>query len=246
MASLGNQKQGKKGKEKQQKKNRKEMKAKQSKRRSKKFNKKSKVCLSYECIDAAVSNMKLLNFISNYQKKYIRHQRKLSQCAGKSRKKGMFASDLARLVNAGGGDVSAPVCGDNSTNAGALAMRNLRKQLQGCESTIEQSCNPENLIIPSIDTDTCEENIASHLSFTEECMQKTGVEACSCWQGGNSSVTAAIKTCDLTPTSKATVDATKACVEVFSRCRKLEDGIAHIIHDCNQDPEVLKSKLRNL
>ena len=55
-----------------------------------------------------------------------------------------------------------------------------------------------------------------------------------------------LKTCDLTPSTKAVTKAMTKCKEVFGKCRKYEDAVADIIHACNQRPSTLKKRLKNL
>ena len=55
-----------------------------------------------------------------------------------------------------------------------------------------------------------------------------------------------LKTCDLTPSTKAVTKAMNKCKEVFGKCRKYEDAVADIIHACNQKPATMKKRLKNL
>ena len=55
-----------------------------------------------------------------------------------------------------------------------------------------------------------------------------------------------LKTCDLTPSTKAVTKAMNECKEVFGKCRNYEDAVAEIIHACNQSPATLKKRLKNL
>ena len=55
-----------------------------------------------------------------------------------------------------------------------------------------------------------------------------------------------LKTCDLTPSTKAVTKAMNECKDVFGKCRKYEDAVADIIHACNQNPAAMKKRLKNL
>jgi len=86
-------------------------------------------------------------------------------------------------------------------------------------------------------------------NFTDNCTsQKSPSSACDCWDADNatSKVMAELRACDLKELSNNHTSAVKSCKSAFGKCRKYEDDVGDAIHACNQDPDALKKKLKNL
>ena len=207
-------------------------------------------CLSTTCVDNAVKIMKLLkDRLSFYETKFRRISKKSQIGLSKSSKNSVFQPALARLIDSGGGNGSALACGGNSSNAGAKRMTNLTEVLEECDVNVKAACDPSGFPLPNMtEVNACLDNGAIITDMSNNCTKLSGSPACSCWEG-NSETEAAVKmlkTCDLTPSTKAVTEAMNKCKDVFGKCRKYEDAVAEIIHACNQNPAAMKKRLKNL
>ena len=256
-----------------EKKKLKKRKSKKEKRRSKKEKKKSKnekskskkekkksqkeriqndkrnsSCLSTDCVDLAVSINELMRFkVSNFQKQVKRILKKREIGSKKSSKNSVFKSALSRLA-VSGGNMSDPVCSGSTGNTGAQQITNLSETLTTCEANITALCDPSNM--PEVNLtfiESCEVSIVAFEAFISKCSALSGAEACSCWSDSNSTALIdAVKQCDLGDLPKETRYALEDCKSAFGKCRKYEDDVAAALYACDQDPNVLKKKLKNL
>ena len=124
-------------------------------------------CLSTECVDTAVSYLKLLkDKIGNFEKQFSRM--KVQNKTGKSKagKKGIFGSVIRRLVRAGGGNASNLSCSGNTNSSGAEKMKNLTSSLLSCETNIKTSCDTSNLPQPNMTIVEGEKLIFAQIQFT--------------------------------------------------------------------------------
>jgi len=207
-------------------------------------------CLSTTCIENAVKIMKLLkDRLSFYETKFRRISKKTQIGSSKSGKNLVFQPALARLIAAGGGNASALACGGNSSNAGSGQMANLTEILDQCDVNVKAACDPSGFPLPNMtEVNSCLDNGAVITELSNNCSKLSGSLACSCWEGTDETGAAVqvLKSCDLTPNTKAVTKAMSKCKEVFGKCRKYEDAVADIIHACNQRPATLKKRLKNL
>ena len=252
----------KKNKERKSDKRKSKIKSKLQRHKQKKLNKKSKKerkekdkkdengsCLSTDCIDLAVSINELMRFkVFNFKKQVKRILSKRNIGSKKSSKGNVFKSALSRLVVAGG-NVSDPVCAGSTNNTGARQLTNLSETLTKCEANITALCDPSNL--PELNLTfigSCEVSISAFEAFIARCSALSGAAACSCWSGDSNStaVIAAVKQCDLGDLPKKTRFAIDDCMSAFGTCRKYEDDVAAALYACDQNPNILKKKLKNL
>ena len=120
--------------------------------KGKRFNgKKGSTCLSTDCVEKAVSYLKLLkDNIGNYEKQLNRMKSQNKSGRNKVGKKEIFGSMIQRLLRAGGGNASNLTCGGNSTSSGAETLKNLTSNLMECEVNIKKSCDISNLPQPDM------------------------------------------------------------------------------------------------
>jgi len=206
-------------------------------------------CLNTDCMDTAVSYLKLFkDKISNFEKQWSRLKTQNKTGKSKAGKKGIFRSLIRRLVRAGGGNISKLACNGNTNSTGAEKLQNLTNSLLDCEQNIHSACDTSNLPQPDVPkVEGCVSKMTSFKSGVNSCMKKTGSEACSCWTDSSLGQDVnTIKKCDLSKESKSMAKAVSGCRNAFGACRKLEDEIGLSIHACTQDKTSLVSKLKNL
>ena len=113
--------------------------------------KKRSLCLTTECLDKAVSYLKLLkNKIGNYDKQLKRMKSQNKTGRNKAGKKGIFGLMVRRLVRAGGGNASNLTCSGNSSSSGAETLKNLTTALMQCEVNVKEYCDTSNLPKPDL------------------------------------------------------------------------------------------------
>ena len=228
----------------------KKRKRKNQKKRMNSANARNSTCLSTTCVDYAVQAGRLMkDKVLNFEKQDNRISAKSNIGSKKSGKQDVFTPTLARLADAGGGNISAPVCSGNSTSAGALQMTNLSTTLMSCSDDIYAACDTSNLPTPDATyISECKAAIETFKVYHNTCMELTGSAACECWTPSDN-VTAAmavIKDCDLSKNNTLMVAAVKSCKSFFGKCRKYEDAVGDIIFACEQNSDTLKLKLKAL
>ena len=108
--------------------------------------------------------------IGNFRKQAARTAKKYAQAGSKADKKDVFAPVLARLGEAAGGNLSAPICGGNATSAGAAQMANLSSTLTACSDTIDEVCNQDNLPTHNFTNDeACLADMDTFEDYVTEC-----------------------------------------------------------------------------
>jgi len=201
----------------------------------KQHSKPRQTCLSTDCVDTAVTYLKLLkDKIGNFERQLKRMKTQNKTGKSKSGKKGIFGSVIRRLVKAGGGNASSLSCGGSTNSSGAEKMTNLTTSLLECDTNIKTACDTSNLPQPNMtEVDDCTTKMSTFKSGVLACMGKTGSEACSCWtESSLGTDLATIKKCDLSKQSKSMAKAVSGCRNAFGACRKLEDEIGSSIHAC--------------
>jgi hypothetical protein len=158
-------------------------------------------CLAISCVDNAVAMMKIQTKVSNYKNQKKRIDKKKGIADKKSNKSDVFSAALQRLISNAGGNSSAPMCGTSADNAGALQMKNLTETLTACDADVTAACmSSADLTAPNAtEVEDCEAAMEVFETYTTGCMDMSGADACTCWEG-NDDVTAAIDTikmCDL-------------------------------------------------
>eukprot|EP00088_Acartia_fossae_P061531 TRINITY_DN7395_c0_g1_i1.p1 TRINITY_DN7395_c0_g1~~TRINITY_DN7395_c0_g1_i1.p1 ORF type:complete len:472 (-),score=73.79 TRINITY_DN7395_c0_g1_i1:158-1441(-) len=245
---------GKKSKRKNKnksKKNKKSKKAKKSKN-AKKTKLSGRTCgraVSDECLDKAVTYMKILkDKVGNFKRQFTRISKQNKTGGKKSGKKDVFKGALTRLIESGGGNVSALSCGGSTDNAGAKQLNNLTSTLKKCSDDIKKACDPSNLPKPNLtEANACNKTMTTFTTKVDECRKKTGTEACTCWTSTDlATMEKKIKTCALSKKANEMADAIKKCRNAFGKCRKYEDAVGTVIHSCAVSKKALLAKLKSL
>merc|ERR1711963_965809 len=143
MGNKAKRKQKKNGDKKRKRKSgEKKGKRKNQKKRMNKAEARNSTCLSTTCVDYAVQAMKLMkDKVLNFEKQDKRISSKSNIGSKKSGKQDVFQPVLQRLAEAGGGNISAPVCAGSSNSSGALQMLNLSSTLKTCSDDIFAACD---------------------------------------------------------------------------------------------------------
>merc|ERR1712012_863395 len=236
-------------------KKRKQIKTKGKGKKGKKNRNKNKIirdsCLPLVCINNAVKSMTIVKGkIFSFEKQLKRFEKMSKQAVNKVGKKHVFKPALMRLQHHGGGNASELSCGGNKTNAGALQMQNLTNLLTACEDQVHEACHDSNHPAPNAtELASCLAAIEHFKNFEANCTSQTTATAmCDCFDADNATtkVMAELRACDLKELSNNHTAAVKSCKSAFGTCRKYEDDVSHAAHACDQDPDALKKKLKNL
>ena len=121
-------------------------------------------CLS-KVIAANAVTKKLINF--RKQLKQITKKRKIGE--KKLNKTLDFNEALLRLKAASGGNISSPVCGGNSSNAGAMAMAEFFKILSNCSENIKALCSEDKFTFNMTQAEKCNASTSVYADFTDKC-----------------------------------------------------------------------------
>ena len=115
---------------------------------------------------------------------------------------------------------------------------------------MHDACDESNHPAPNAtELSACVAAIDHFKNFTKNCTsQESASSACDCWDADDatSKVMAELKACNLKELSDNHTSAVKSCKSAFGTCRKYEDDVSDAVHACNQDPDALKKKLKNL
>merc|ERR1712227_396324 len=247
-----NSRKARKGKK--SKKNRKNKGKKKNSRKARK-GKKRKERVSGRSVDAkciaqlTLSMRRWKDVVTNFQRQSKRITDNKSKGDGKSGKKGVFGPIASKLVSSGGGNKSALTCQGSSSSDGAVAITKLAKDLNDCEKSVNDSCNPANF--PAHNETLVTECTTLTDKFAEEaqkCMVKskdesTAAEGCTCWTDpALVQLTEDVNKCKVKDAMDAIKAQLKACTKAFGACRKLEDAAVESLSACTADPAALKKK----
>merc|ERR1711992_352018 len=127
------------------------------------------------CFDNSISIMKIWKDpVANYDKQRTRMERQNETGGKKSGKKGAFGAITQRLVEAGGGNKSAPSCAGSTTNDGAMQLANLTATLDKCEDDIHAACDPSNFPQPNMTfIDMCDALVAEFKTEAGKCLNQS-------------------------------------------------------------------------
>merc|ERR1712227_468729 len=247
-----NSRKARKGKK--SKKNRKNKGKKKNSRKARK-GKKRKERVSGRSVDAkciaqlTLSMRRWKDVVTNFQRQSKRITDNKSKVDGKSGKKGVFGPIASKLVSSGGGNKPALTCQGSSSSDGAVAITKLAKDLNDCEKSVNDSCNPANF--PAHNETLVTECTTLTDKFAEEaqkCMVKskdesTAAEGCTCWTDpALVQLTEDVNKCKVKDAMDAIKAQLKTCTKAFGACRKLEDAAVESLSACTADPAALKKK----
>merc|ERR1711990_858875 len=204
------------------------------------------------CFDNSISIMKIWKDpVANYDKQRTRMKRQNETGGKKSGKKGAFGAITQRLVEAGGGNKSAPSCAGSTTNEGAMQLANLTATLDKCEDDIHAACDPSNFPQPNMTfIDMCDALVAEFKTEAGKCLNQSvggykqaASTACDCWTAtALNELAAKAKNCKAKDEAGAIATALKTCTTAFGKCRKFEDDASTALAACSSDSSKLTMK----
>lgn len=204
------------------------------------------------CFDNSISIMKIWKDpVANYDKQRTRMKRQNETGGKKSGKKGAFGAITQRLVEAGGGNKSAPSCAGSTTNDGAMQLANLTATLDKCEDDIHAACDPSNFPQPNMTfIDMCDALVAEFKTEAGKCLNQSvggykqaASTACDCWTAtALNELAVKAKNCKAKDEAGAIATALKTCTTAFGKCRKFEDDASTALAACSSDSSKLTMK----
>jgi len=189
--------------------------------------------------------------VTNYlkqSKQLIRHG---AQADSKRGKKGEFVHAAEHMMMAIGGNISAPICGKNDTDATTrnrqqraldLHLENYEK-LMNCSAAIQEACTvPPNAYNETalVKIKACNSSMEEYRTFTKSCqtnaMKNNATGQCECWAQAKTKMDAIKKQkCSINNEKKQVTAEKRKCVKAFGKCKKMEDQSVELIHVCMND-----------
>jgi len=199
------------------------------------------------------------NQVGNYDKQSIRMRNQVRQTGNKLAKRGDFAEAAKHLSMAVGGDMASPECGSKSASAAELAkfaeelvmIQSNYTQLNNCSIAITEACTMSNETYNEAYVEgmnNCSKVQKDFKKLTKECLDNESntvssgqveleeTRRCTCWANAATAMEdlKAAK-CDHKGRQKAVKEAKNVCVEVFKKCKKMEDMSHYLVHECMDD-----------
>jgi len=197
------------------------------------------------CLQNAVDALNFeKNQIQNFFKQKARLQNHNKTTANKQGKKGEFEDAAKYLLQAIGGNISAPTCGESGTAQKARSAKSASdtyKTLLNCSAAIKEACTMPKMTFNATiaaTLDTCaniytKSKDTSNTCRTEKQFLTNATGACECWSKAAIGIALAKKNnCAATDTAKSVKKAKNKCVAAFSVCKKAEDSAVGLIHTC--------------
>jgi hypothetical protein len=197
------------------------------------------------CLQNAVNALNFeKNQIQNFFKQKARLQNHNKTKANKLGKKGEFKDAAKYLLQALGGNISAPTCGESGTAQKARSANSALDNynlLINCSETIKEACTMPKMTFNATTKaklDTCagiynKSKTAANDCRTNKAYTSNGTAACDCWSKAAIGITIArSEGCKADSTAKAVKAAKNKCVAAFSVCKKAEDAAVGLIHTC--------------
>jgi len=186
--------------------------------------------------------------VTNYlkqSKQLIRHG---AQADSKRGKKGDFAASAEHMIMAIGGNISAPLCGNNASDSTTrqrqqraldLHLENYEK-LMNCSATIQEACTvPKNAYNETalVKIKACNTSMEEYRTFTKTCqtteMKEDATKQCACWAEAKTKMNAIkAQKCSINNEKKQVTSEKRKCVKAFGKCKKMEDQSVELIHVC--------------
>ena len=219
LSKKNNRKLSKKNNRKLSKKNNRKLSKKNNRKLSKKNNRQNNrqsATVSDACFEQSITIMKMWkDVISNFEKQRKRMRRQNETAGKKSGKKGAFGGITQRLVEAGGGDKSAPSCAGSTDNDGAKQLANLTKTLDECSDNIQAVCDPSNIPQPNMTfISMCDDLVSQFKVEAKACLDNSvggsktdTATACNCWTNTTlNEIIQKVKLCKASDEAKAVAD----------------------------------------
>ena len=189
------------------------------------------------CLESAMTAMnRWKGVVANFNKQKNRIEKQSEIAGKKGAKSDVFGPIALKLVDIGGGNVSALTCNGSAVSDGALQLMNLTQTLFDCEAEVNKSCITDFPAPNMTFVDQCAMDIEMFETKSTECYDlseaDTAAAACACWTDAEyAELGEKIKSCKIAETS-AVAQGLKACKSAFSTCRKFEDDVVTAIADC--------------
>jgi len=197
------------------------------------------------CLENAVNSLNFeKNQIQNFFKQKTRLQNHNKTKSNKLGKKGDFAESAKYLLQALGGNISKPSCGEVGKAQKARSAKSASdtyKQLINCSESIKEACTmPKKTFNATMKEklDNCAFIFNKSKTAANDCRTNkdyitNGTAACSCWAKAAIGITEAKKEgCSAEQTAKDVKAAKKLCIAAFAVCKKAEDAAVGLIHTC--------------
>jgi len=189
--------------------------------------------------------------VTNYlkqSKQLIRHG---AQADSKRGKKGEFVDAAEHMMMAIGGNMSAPLCGNNASDSTTrqrqqraldLHLENYEK-LMNCSAAIQEACTvPEKAYNETalVKIKACNSSMEEYRTFTKTCqtteMKNDATKQCECWAEAKTKMNAIkAQKCSINNEKKQVTAEKRKCVKIFGKCKKMEDQSVELIHVCMAD-----------
>jgi len=197
------------------------------------------------CLENAVNALNFeKNQIQNFYKQKARLTNHNKTKSNKLGKKGEFAEAAKYLLQALGGNISAPTCGEVGKAQKARSAKSASDTyeiLTNCSASIKEACTmPKKTFNATMKEklDNCAVIFNKSKTAANDCRTNTayisnGTAACSCWAKAAIGIVAAKKEgCSAEQTAKDVKAAKNRCFKAFSACKKAEDAAVGLIHTC--------------
>ena len=191
------------------------------------------------------------NQVKNYFKQSMQFLRHSNFTFQKLAKKGRFEEAAEHMLAAMGGNISNPICGENSTTTEErekqqrdldLQMRNY-SQLANCSAAILEACTVSEKMYNEAALNkikSCYAKMLEFKKFTNTCltaeMRNNAILQCTCC-GQAMPMRDDIKhmNCSMNNEKNQTTINKNACVAVFRSCKNMEDASVAMIDSCMDD-----------
>merc|ERR1719317_401096 len=197
------------------------------------------------CLENAVNS---LNFEKNQIQNFFQTENQVTNHnktkSNKLGKKGDFADSAKYLLQALGGNISKPSCGEVGKAQKARSAKSASdtyNQLINCSESIKEACTmPKKTFNATMKEklDNCAFIFNKSKTAANDCRTNkdyitNGTAACSCWAKAAIGITEAKKEgCSAEQTAKDVKAAKKLCIAAFAVCKKAEDAAVGLIHTC--------------
>merc|ERR1712106_764233 len=207
------------------------------------------VCGDSQVNDTCLQNaVDALNFEKNQIQNFFKQKARLinhnKTTANKQGKKGEFMDAAKYMLQAIGGNISNPTCGESGTANKARSAKSSvdnYNTLLNCSNSIKEACTmPKSVFNASKKAllDNCAFIFNKSKTASDDCRTNkdylaNGTAACSCWFKAAIGIKIARKAgCSASDTSKQVKAAKNKCIAAFSKCKKAEDAAVALIHTC--------------
>ena len=191
-----------------------------------------------DCLTNIGTYMKVVGTkAKNYALQKNRIRKYISLATSKGSKSGEFDTIASQLREAGGGNGSVLVCGNNASSPATMRLKTLVNDLLDCKANIEKACDVSTTSFNSIVVQSCETKIGQFEVAVTACSSN-----CTCWNNAElGTLNNNIKTCDLSSTNSELTAIKNKCTKAFSDCRSRQDTATQVIYICGTTaPEIQK------